>query len=87
VTSRWSTEWSDSCCPNALEDDDDGLMFLNSTCDFPGHCVQMKDAFVHIECAGDLNEEDCVLCELSDERKRSSSVDDTAAFSQRSFSL
>jgi len=50
-----------------------GEVRLNTRCDFPGHCVKLKNTFLHIPCVdtdSDCEGGKCVVCHLA----RSSSV-------------
>lgn len=53
---------------------DSSVMQLNSNCEYPGHCVQLRNTFIHVECTAD-EEEDCVLCGI-ERRQRARSADD-----------
>jgi len=46
---------------------------LNTHCNFVGHCVKMKNTFIHIPCGGfsDSDEEDCAVCRITRIRSRS----------------
>eukprot|EP00811_Abedinium_folium_P032618 NODE_564_length_2928_cov_6.657265.p1 GENE.NODE_564_length_2928_cov_6.657265~~NODE_564_length_2928_cov_6.657265.p1 ORF type:complete len:865 (+),score=251.96 NODE_564_length_2928_cov_6.657265:3-2597(+) len=67
------------CCPpvSTLPDvSGDSRLWLNSHCAYPGHCVRLKNTFIHMECAAHSSEsetEDCVLCEFTRRRSRSTS--------------
>jgi len=54
---------------------------LNMHCDFRGHCVQMKNTFLHIPCNVSDSESDgeCIVCRLT----RSRSCDDSALMGLR----
>mmetsp|Transcript_25339 Transcript_25339/g.75419 ORF Transcript_25339/g.75419 Transcript_25339/m.75419 type:complete len:696 (-) Transcript_25339:111-2198(-) len=64
---------SEACCPTFTPDLDDGGVKarLNAHCNFPGHCLQMKNTFIHIPCHDSESETDCMVC-----RMRASSCDD-----------
>jgi hypothetical protein len=62
------------CCPSLLPDDDVyGPVRLNAHCNFGGHCIQLKNTFVHIECNHNDEDEsgDCFVCSLTRFRSRS----------------
>jgi len=68
------TTCADPCCLEILDSDVYGPVRLNSHCDFDGHCVQLKNTFLHIHCghSDSESEADCPVCNLT----RSRSVDD-----------
>lgn len=64
----------DSCCrklPVAAGGIDYLGIRLNTHCSFPGHCVQMKNTFVHINCNDSDSDNDCLVCRIT----RSASCD------------
>lgn len=63
------------CCPTIFDSNDFGNVRLNAHCDFQGHCVQIKNTFLHISCGqgnDTHSEESCMVCKMT----RSRSVDD-----------
>jgi len=40
-------------------------MRLNTNCDFPGHCVQLKNTFLHIPCNDTDSDTECVVCHFA----------------------
>lgn len=59
----------ETCCvkiPGSSCGDSVGLR-LNAHCSFPGHCVQMKNTFVHINCnySDSESESDCLVCRMT----------------------
>lgn len=63
-----------ACCPTLLPDDFYGPVRLNAHCDFQGHCIQLKNTFVHIQCSHSDDEDagdDCFVCSLTRYRSRS----------------
>lgn len=62
---------NESCCPSFH--DDSSQYRLNTHCSFDGHCIQMKNTFIHIPCSSfsDSENEECVVCSF----KRSRSFD------------
>lgn len=54
----------ESCCPTAPQSDGDAIR-INRHCNFSGHCVQVKNTFIHIQCdegIGSDPEHDCPIC-------------------------
>lgn len=66
----------DTCCPAFRRSGELGdEVRLNTHCDFPGHCVQMKHTFLHIHCNlsdSESEKSDCVVCNLTRKRRSSS---------------
>ncbi|CAK0837411.1 unnamed protein product [Prorocentrum cordatum] len=64
------------CCPS-VDAAGTSVMQLNGHCDYPGHCVRLRNTFIHVECsnAGDEDQEDCALCGIV-HRQRARSADD-----------
>jgi len=69
-SSGGSTCASEVHCPDCSTLNSDGHPRLNLYCDFPGHCVKLKNTFLHIPCnASDSeSEQDCVVCRLTRSR-------------------
>jgi hypothetical protein len=67
----WALSWcaDKQCCPEVQADQQ--VMRLNSHCGFKGHCVQLKNTFLHLECVDSEGEGECVVCKF----KRSRSCD------------
>jgi len=62
-----------SCCPTVqMGTANDSLLRLNAHCNYDGHCVQMRNTFIHVECNHDESEDDCMICKLTRPRARSS---------------
>lgn len=57
------------CCPALVPTVPDGPL-LNSHCNFHGHCIKLKNTFLHIQCnhMGDSDSEDCPVCKLTRSR-------------------
>lgn len=66
---------SNVCCPSVSAGGCKTELRLNGHCDFSGHCVQLRNTFIHIECGADGEDEDCVICG----RRRAKSADDHMA--------
>ncbi|CAE8584042.1 unnamed protein product [Polarella glacialis] len=66
---------NDICCPSFGPGMEGELteVRLNTHCNFVGHCVKMKNTFIHIPCGGfsDSDEEDCAVCRITRIRSRS----------------
>lgn len=45
---------------------------VNSSCDFPGHCIQVKNTFIHMPCEPDVDgEQNCPVCLALAQRSQS----------------
>jgi hypothetical protein len=54
-----------SCCPT-LFDEKYGEVRVNAHCDFEGHCIQLKNTFIHVQCNhADSEGEDCMVCKIT----------------------
>eukprot|EP00929_Paragymnodinium_shiwhaense_P119976 TRINITY_DN91884_c0_g1_i1.p1 TRINITY_DN91884_c0_g1~~TRINITY_DN91884_c0_g1_i1.p1 ORF type:complete len:944 (+),score=156.64 TRINITY_DN91884_c0_g1_i1:158-2989(+) len=64
-----------TCCPAVVAAGTSGqVMRLNRHCQFKGHCVQMKNTFIHVACEDSESEgEHCFVCRFA----RSRSMDAT----------
>lgn len=54
-----------NCLPELYEGGDANRMRLNTQCNFHGHCIQLKNTFIHVDCTthiGRDGEEDCMIC-------------------------
>ncbi|CAK0831059.1 unnamed protein product [Prorocentrum cordatum] len=63
-----------TCCPSVDGSNlvvGDSAMQVNSHCDYPGHCVQLRNTFIHVECTA-AEDEDCAICGI---RQRARSAD------------
>lgn len=66
-----------------LDPENHGEVRLNNNCDFDGHCIQLKNTFLHVTCAHNdfETENDCLVCRMNRSRScdapgpRSSSPD------------
>merc|ERR1712147_198015 len=72
----------EECCPafntaGLPEGMTPAKMRLNSHCNFNGHCVQLRNTFLHIPCHDSDSETDCVVCRFT--RSRARSCDDVRA--------
>eukprot|EP00930_Biecheleria_cincta_P018174 TRINITY_DN14247_c0_g1_i1.p1 TRINITY_DN14247_c0_g1~~TRINITY_DN14247_c0_g1_i1.p1 ORF type:complete len:744 (-),score=149.99 TRINITY_DN14247_c0_g1_i1:18-2249(-) len=79
-TSKTACE-DDDCCPYFTRSSSTGgsdlEVRLNAHCSFSGHCVKLKNTFIHIPCNSFSDSEedgDCAVCALT--RVRSRSCDD-----------
>jgi hypothetical protein len=92
MTSKGSTEQHEhfalecgnsACCPEVQVSDADSSnrVRVNSHCSFPGHCVQLKNTFIHVACPAhsDAGDSDCELCKLARPRARSLELTRTRA--------
>jgi hypothetical protein len=65
------------CCPPLFDQAESQGARLNTHCDFPGHCVQLKNTFIHVVCSNhDESTEDCTFCRMSRMRSRSCDTKD-----------
>lgn len=70
---------ANGCCPPLLDSSTFGEIRLNEHCDFSGHCIQMKNTFIHVHCNHSESEnEDCVVCKIT--RSRSCDVEPRARY-------
>lgn len=79
-----------SCCPTitALDQpgNDSNIMQLNKHCAYKGHCVKLKNTFLHIHCdMSDSDSEggDCPVCRIT----KAKSVDDIDSLRERMAAL
>lgn len=67
----------ESICPTAsIDPDSGGSAMVRLNADFEGHCLKMKNTFLHIECklaSDNESEGDCIMCRLGHRRARSHS--------------
>jgi hypothetical protein len=61
----------EGCCPLEVDETDGLQMQLNRHCTFSGHCVQIKNTFIHMACDASDSDNDCIVCR----RLRSKSCD------------
>lgn len=69
---------NDDCCPAMAVTGSRSDVRLNNHCDYTGHCVQVKNTFLHIPCNLDDSDSDteCVVCRFA----RAQSCDDVTKF-------
>jgi len=57
------------CCPTIFDSSTYGEVRLNAHCDFDGHCIQLKNTFIHVQCShSDSDNEDCMVCKITRSR-------------------
>jgi len=59
-----------ACCPTIINSDSFGHVRLNPHCDFSGHCIQIKNTFLHMSCShgAESEDKDCVVCKMTRSR-------------------
>jgi hypothetical protein len=52
---------TNNSCPTLFDERFGGEVRLNMNCDFEGHCIQLKNTFIHIQCN---HNEQCSVCKF-----------------------